>query len=190
MTLKIKNSSPLQHTGLHIQPQLQQLKFALKSGWQMRGWKLSGTFWRSVLKSWIQMLGLRHWTMLRQWCVRSGIDKTGQRKTELAKAQRWDNGARESVKRKLLWSKQDLTQMQSCAVLCLVASVMSDSLQPLDCGPPGSSVHGILQARILEWVAMPSSRGSSQPRNWTQVSCLADSFTIWATREAHEYWSG
>ena len=38
---------------------------------------------------------------------------------------------------------------------------------PVDCSPPGSSVHGILQARILEWVAMPSSRGSSQPRDGT-----------------------
>ena len=37
--------------------------------------------------------------------------------------------------------------------------------------PPGSSVHGILQARILEWVAIPSSRGSSQPKNWTHVYC-------------------
>ena len=45
----------------------------------------------------------------------------------------------------------------------------------------------ILQARILEWVAMPSSRGSSQPRDWTQVSCIAGGFfTVWATREAHE----
>ena len=45
---------------------------------------------------------------------------------------------------------------------------------------------GILQARILEWVAMPSSRGSSQLRDWTQVSCVAgEFFTIWATREAH-----
>ena len=49
--------------------------------------------------------------------------------------------------------------------LCFSRSVMSDSLQPHDCGPPGSSVHGILQARRLEWVAMPSSRGSSRPRN-------------------------
>ena len=39
---------------------------------------------------------------------------------------------------------------------------------PMDCSPPGSSVHGILQARILEWVAMLSSRGSSWPRDWTQ----------------------
>ena len=45
---------------------------------------------------------------------------------------------------------------------------------------------GILQARILEWVAMPSSRGSSQPRDWTQVSHIAGRFfTSWATGEAH-----
>ena len=44
----------------------------------------------------------------------------------------------------------------------------------------------ILQARILEWVAMPSSRGSSQPRDQTQVSHIAGGFfTVWATREAH-----
>ena len=47
---------------------------------------------------------------------------------------------------------------------------------------------GILQVRLLDKVAMPSSRGSSQPRDRTQVSCIADGFfTIWATREAHEY---
>ena len=50
---------------------------------------------------------------------------------------------------------------------------------------------GILQARILEWVAFPFSRGSSQPRDWTQVSRIAGGFfTSWATREAQEYWSG
>ena len=55
---------------------------------------------------------------------------------------------------------------------------------PMDCSPPGSSVHGILQARILEWVTMPFSRGSSWPRDRTRGSCLAGRFfTIWATRE-------
>ena len=54
-----------------------------------------------------------------------------------------------------------------CAVLG--CSVVSESLQPHGL-QPGSSVHGILQARTLEWVAMPSSRGSSQPRDRTQVS--------------------
>ena len=53
---------------------------------------------------------------------------------------------------------------------------------PIDCSPPGSSVHVIHQAKILEWVAMPSSRGSSQPRNQAQVSCIACRFfTIWTT---------
>ena len=55
---------------------------------------------------------------------------------------------------------------------------------PVDCSLPGSSVHGILQARILEWVAIPFSR-SSLPRDWTWVSCTTGRFfTIWATREA------
>ena len=55
----------------------------------------------------------------------------------------------------------------------------------MDCSPPGSSVHGILQARILEWVAMPSSRGSSWPRGQIPFSCIVGRFfTVWATREA------
>ena len=54
-----------------------------------------------------------------------------------------------------------------------------------DCSPPGSSVHGILQARILEWVAISFSRGFSWPRDQTRVSCSAGRhFTVWATREA------
>ena len=44
---------------------------------------------------------------------------------------------------------------------------------PMDCNLPGSSAHGILQARTLEWVVMPSSRGSSRPRDWTHVSCIS-----------------
>ena len=55
----------------------------------------------------------------------------------------------------------------------------------MDCSPPGSSVHGILQARILERVAIPFSRGSSGPRDHTQVSLTVGRFfTDWATREA------
>ena len=53
--------------------------------------------------------------------------------------------------------------VEPCLTLC----------DPMDCSPPGSSVHGILQARILEWVAMPSSRGSSGPRDGTCVSCAS-----------------
>ena len=62
---------------------------------------------------------------------------------------------------------------------------------PMDCSLPGSSVHGILQARILEWVSMPFSRGSSRPRDQSQLSHVAGRFfTIWAMREAQEYQSG
>ena len=69
----------------------------------------------------------------------------------------------------LLLEKKWVLVAQSCPVLC----------------PPGSSVHGISQARILEWIAIFFSRGSSQPRNWTQVSCITCRFfTVWATREA------
>ena len=64
---------------------------------------------------------------------------------------------------------------QSCVTLC----------DPMDCSLPGSSTHGILQARVLEWVAISFSRGSSQSRDWTWVSHIARRcYTIWATREA------
>ena len=86
----------------------------------------------------------------------------------------------------LLW-RQELYHLYwyiSCSLNCAwhtkseseSCSVVSDSLRP----------HGILQARILELVAFPFSRGSSQPRDWIQVSCIAGRvFTNWATREAH-----
>ena len=54
----------------------------------------------------------------------------------------------------------------------------------MDCSPPGSSVHGILQARLLEWVAISFARGSSRPRDRTPVSCIAGRhFTVCTTRE-------
>ena len=67
--------------------------------------------------------------------------------------------------------------LQSCPTLC----------DPMYHSPPGFSVHGILQTRILGWVAMTSSRGSSQPRDWTQVSCYLlhcrQILYHWAARE-------
>ena len=62
---------------------------------------------------------------------------------------------------------------------------------PTLCDPMDYMVHGILQARILNWVALPFSRGSSHPRDETQVSRIASRFsTRWATREDQEYWRG
>ena len=69
---------------------------------------------------------------------------------------------------------QHVLSAQSCLTLC----------DPIDCSLPGSSVHGILQARILGWVAIPFSRGSSQPRDRTPLSHIAGRFfTVWATWE-------
>ena len=80
---------------------------------------------------------------------------------------------------------------QSVHVCGLVTSVVSDSLQPHGlCNLPASSVHKILQARILEWVAMPSSRGSSQPRGRTcvsYVSCIIKRVSTSATEEAPQH---
>ena len=71
------------------------------------------------------------------------------------------------------WSKVLLAQ--SCLTLCT----------PIDQSLPDSSVQGILQVSILEWVAIPFSKGASKPRDQIQVSCIADRFfTIWATRKA------
>ena len=70
-------------------------------------------------------------------------------------------------------------------VKILVTQLCLTFCNPMDCIPLGSSIHGIFQARVLEWVAISFSRGSSQPRDWTWVSCIAGRFfTVWATREA------
>ena len=66
-----------------------------------------------------------------------------------------------------------------------VAQLCPTHCDPMDCSLPGSSIHGIFQVRVLEWVAISFSRGSSQPGDWIQVSHIAGRhFTIWATREA------
>ena len=65
---------------------------------------------------------------------------------------------------------------QLCLTLC----------HPMDCSPPGSFIHGILQARILEWVAIHFSRVFSWAKDWAWVSCTTGRFfTVWATRQAH-----
>ena len=84
------------------------------------------------------------------------------------------------------WSTQKQNSISGYHVKVKVAQSC-----PTLCDPMDYTVHGILQARILEWVAVPFSRGSSQPRDRTQVSLNAGrSFTCWDTREAQEYWSG
>ena len=96
----------------------------------------------------------------------------------------WGQGERRPRRRWWHWflvtesEKVKVKVTQSCPTLC----------NPMDCSLLDSSVHGILQARILEWVAYPFFRGSPWPRDQPGVSCIAGIFlTSWATREALNY---
>ena len=84
-------------------------------------------------------------------------------------------GARKT--RGLFWIKVKML-VTWCPILC----------NPMDCGPPGSSVHGIFQAGILEWLDVSSSRGSFHPRDWIHISCIPcfgrQILYQWATWEA------
>ena len=86
------------------------------------------------------------------------------------------SGKQNSILMVQLWKKESESEVtQSCLTLC----------DPVDCSLPGSSIHGILQERVLEWVAISFCRGSSRPRVWTWVSHIAGRhFALWATREA------
>ena len=77
--------------------------------------------------------------------------------------------------RRCLWEKKEKKSVTH--------SVMSASLQPRDCSPPGSYAHGILQARIWEWVVISFSRESSLPRDWIWVSCIAERFFMGLTHQ-------
>ena len=87
-----------------------------------------------------------------------------------------DPGDRDGNSKKKHMSSFLIWYNLSCAVLCLVTQSCLTLCDPMDCSPPGSPVQGVYQARILEWVAMPSSRGSSRPRDWNQVSHIAGGF--------------
>ena len=82
----------------------------------------------------------------------------------------------------MTFTERNTLVTQSCLTLC----------NPMNCSPPGSSVLGISQARVLEWIVISFSMGSSQPREWTCISCIAGRFfTIWATSEAcHDFYMG
>ena len=83
------------------------------------------------------------------------------------------------LKSLLLQSVSESEVGQSCPTLC----------DPIDCSLLDSSIHGIFQARVLKWVAISFSRGSSWSRDWTHVShCSGSRFTMLATREAQQWW--
>ena len=81
-----------------------------------------------------------------------------------------------------------ISNINTCEVKWKITQLCSTLFRvPMDYSPPSSSVHGILQARILEWVAISFSSRYSQPKDWTLVSCITGRFiTLWATRECND----
>ena len=99
------------------------------------------------------------------------LAEPGLRKTYVERAVNFGRGY--SQPQQAFSSSSRVTQL--CPTLCYLT----------DCSPPGSSVQGILQARILKWLDIPFTRGSSLPRDRTQVSYIAGSFfTVWATEKS------
>ena len=94
------------------------------------------------------------------WCMETCFEKR----------QHWEQGRKINPK-----------PLRKCV---LVAQLCLTFCDPMNCSLPGSSVHGILQTRILEWVTIPFCRGSSHPRDRTGISCIVGRFfTFWATKE-------
>ena len=92
----------------------------------------------------------------------------------------WKTGLKEPKNGTQWWSGGNFSIDSEVAQLC---PTLYDAM---DCSLPGSSFHGIFQVRVLEWVTISFSRGSSWPRDWTRVSCVAGiRFTVWATREVN-----
>ena len=83
------------------------------------------------------------------------------------------------------WFRSTWSRHVSLCCCFLVTKLRPTLLNPMDCSPPASSVHGICRARIPEWAAISFSRGSFWPRDWTHVSCIGRwNLYCWATREA------
>ena len=96
----------------------------------------------------------------------------------------WGKGTCQGPLQSQTWCIENRHTPHRTCWVCVSHSGMSTLCDPMGSSPPGSSDHGTSQARILEWVAISFSRGTSQPRDWTQVSCIAgEFFTTWATRE-------
>ena len=118
-----------------------------------------------------RMEGQRKEIVLLEWV----LDSTGSR-ARMGQSHGWMAGAMENMeplKDKPPDAESESEVIQSCPTL----------RHRMDCSLPGSSVHGIFQARVLEWVVISSSRRSPWPRDWSQVSRIVSRhFTIWATR--------
>ena len=149
----------------------------------------------SNLESWERYFAWRHWRSEMVVRTRPYESVCGARQERRWEPDRWAQLCDLSPSGNTCWSaglrdgKLHRASDHSCGSKRTATTKKESSFHTvfscIEQLPPGSSIHGILQAGILKWVAMPFSRGSSQPRNWTTVSCIAGGFfTTWVTREA------
>ena len=116
-------------------------------------------------------------TVERTWCVYCEKEKTQRRKEKDIMTIFWDLKGKSTKQRSLTCvALRDSRSTFSSATTCVPAKSLQSCLtlwDPMDCSPPGSSVHGILQVRKLEWVATPSSRASFWLRDRTHISYVS-----------------
>ena len=120
------------------------------------------------------------WGMQLRFCSDGQWRVTFKAVLRKGKRFKWKQG-------KKVWNSalRNIFLVEGVKVKVLGAQSWLTLCNPMDRSPPGFSIHGILQAKILEWAAISFSWGSSRPRGWTWVFCIAGRFfTIWATREA------
>ena len=153
-------------------------------------WALGSSLWTKlvdVMK--FQLSYFKSWKMMLRKCCTQYAIKFGK----LSSGHRTGKGqfSFQFQRNAMPKNAQTPTQLHSSHTLVRkkeseVAQLCPTICDPMDCSLPGSSLHGILQARVLEWVAISFSRGSSQPRDRIWVSCIPGrGFNLWATREAY-----
>ena len=130
---------------------------------------------KAGLKLNIQKTKIMASSLITSWQVDGETMKTVRDFTFLGSKITADDDCSHEIKRCLLLGRKVMTKLV-CMSVCEVAQSCPALCDPMDCGLPGSTLHGILQARVLEWVAISFSRGSSQPRNRTQVFHIAGRF--------------
>ena len=144
--------------------------------WWLRWWRIHLQCGRPEFDPWVGKISWRReWQNTSVFLLENSMDR-GAWKALVHEVSKSQTRLRNFHFHFRSWKERKERKVaQSCPTLC----------NPMDCSLPGFSAHGISYARILEWVAIPFSRRSSQPRDLTRVSCIAGRFfTIWATKEA------
>ena len=157
------SDNPSHPSGSSQSTELSSLRYtASESSW----WKGRENFRRKhLVKGW----RLEEWLPTRGW-EREEVCSGTERYRSVQLNGRGNFWGGKKIHGKGCYEMHDII---SISIDCVSHSVLSDSCNCMDCSPPGSSVHGILQAKVLEWVAISSSRGSSQPRDRTRDSYIA-----------------